>query len=205
MKLLTFRDYTDYRQQQIETNQAKLDWVAATEQEMRLITRYVRRMSPQAKFGLCHGVRNGWEVEQLRKLLDIDVLGTDISPTVGQFANCRQWDFHEIDPAWFGVVDFIYSNALDHSFDPRLALTQWRSCLRSGGFCFVQWTHHDNTVGGADCFGATKGEYISLLSELFDSVECVNAFSVYRRTKEWLRDVVTSASKRQCYLMICRR
>lgn len=204
MKLLTFRDYEDYRQQQVETNQAKLNWVAATTQEMRLIARYVRAITPAAQFGICHGVRNGWEVEQLRTLLDVDIVGTDISPTVSQFPNCRQWDFHEVDSAWLGRVDFIYSNSLDHSHDPHFALTQWRSCLRSSGLCFLQWTQHHNAVGGADCFGASKEEYIELLSNLFGSVECINTYSIYRRSREWLRTAVTGRSRRKCYLIICR-
>ena len=205
MKLLKFSTLDEYTRIQSETNEAKLDWVAATTAEMDFIAQQVRRWNPEAQFGICHGVRNGWEVEQLRQRLGVDVIGTDISPTAEQFPHCVQWDFHEVKPEWVGAVDFIYSNALDHSYDPALALQRWKSCLTGKGIVFLQWTHHHNETGGADCFGASLREYVAMLGEHFDVVESFNTYSLRRRWREQLRGWVRRVPVRRCYVLTCRQ
>src|SRR5262249_44726855 len=111
--------------------------------------------------GVCHGVRNGWEVRKFRELLGINVLGTEISDTAKHYLGVIQWDFHRVKKEWLQNVDFIYSNALDHSYDPSFCLHQWMKCLKPTGRCFIQWTvfHSEGDIDGADCFGASFHEY----------------------------------------------
>lgn len=104
---------------------------------------------------ICHGVRNGSEVAWLRNSLKIEVIGTEISDSATLFSDVIQWDFHNVKPEWIGAVDFIYSNALDHSFSPKACIAAWVSCLKAAGRLFVHWspTHDSKHFGlnGANC------------------------------------------------------
>jgi len=123
------------------------------------------------EFGICHGVRTGFENQELSRLLGIEVVGTDL---VGR-DQVLEMDFHEMKPEWAGKADFVYSNSLDHSHDPRLALHAWMCSLRPGGMLLIHIGigHEHLTLDAADCFGASKDEYRSLLEEFgkVDEVE----------------------------------
>ncbi|MEO5365082.1 MAG: class I SAM-dependent methyltransferase [Magnetococcus sp. WYHC-3] len=169
MKLTGFSSYEEYVRIQTLINKAKIHDVWACDKELRTVARLIRRINPQARFGLCHGVRNGYEVQKFRELLGFEVIGTEISETATQFPHVIQWDFHEVQPSWLGAVDMIYSNSWDHSFDPSHMLRQWLSCLSPQGRLVLQWTRqHDEegTVGtqGADCFGASLQELLDLVA-----------------------------------------
>lgn len=145
-----FNNYQEYVKAQTANNKYKLKlkpdihWI--TEQEMKILRQYIKQHIPKAKFGICHGVRNGWEVGKLRKL-GIEVIGTEISDTATQFKNVIQWDFHNVKEEWLGKTDFIYSNSLDHSYNPEYCIRQWLSCLTVNGLCFIEWTNsHDRAV-----------------------------------------------------------
>ena len=78
------------------------------------------------------------------------------SKTATEFPNTIQWDFHEVKPEWVNSVDFIYSNSFDHSYDPERCLNAWMSCIRPGGFCFLEHTssHEPRGANELDPFGA---------------------------------------------------
>lgn len=82
------------------------------------------------------------------------VLGTDISPMIAEKAKQRgveviEWDFHKVKPAWIGKASFVYTNALDHSYDPVMAIQKWLSCLTCGGILILEWTREGHSRGGA--------------------------------------------------------
>jgi len=136
--------YQEYIKAQITNNKYKLrtfpglHWIS--ELEMKVLLNYIKKHIPQAKFGICHGVRNGWEVRKFKKSLGIEVIGTEISETATQFPNVIQWDFHNVKKEWLNKTDFIYSNSLDHSYNPEHCLKQWLKCLSPDGLCFIEWT-----------------------------------------------------------------
>lgn len=133
-------------------------WVS--EQAIAAMVDFIRAHRPDARFCLCHGASSGTEQRLVKKRLNISVLGTELLADCAQFPDTIQWDFHEIKPEWLGAVDFIYSNALDHSPTPDVALRQWLRCLAPGGFCFIDWSegHSDAHVTAVDCFGASVAE-----------------------------------------------
>lgn len=177
MQLRKFKDYETYVEVQTTTNKEKLHKVWAQEDEIFQIASYIQVQIPQPTFGICHGVRNGWEVSKFQERLGIKVIGTEISDTATIFPNVIQWDFHQIKEEWVNNVDFIYSNALDHSYDPQFCLDQWMRCLKPTGRCFIQWTvfHSEGDIDGADCFGASFEEYQAFISrkyEIENTIEC---------------------------------
>ena len=133
-------DYGAYRLAQAEGNKGKLANVWVLEENIAFLADYIRRSVTNIKFGLCHGTRRGKEQQWFRQYLQCDVLGTEISDTVTQFPHTIQWDFHEAKPEWVGGVDFIYSNSLDHSYDPEKCLNAWMSCLTRDGLCIIEHT-----------------------------------------------------------------
>ena len=164
MELFTHLSEDRYIQAQILKNKKKLFVIASSDEELSAVALYIKTNIPAAKVGICHGVRNGYEVQQLRRLLGIEVFGTDIAPTANEFPNVIQWDFHDIKKEWIGKVDFIYSNSWDHSYDPERLFSNWMNCLRPGGGLFISWTPaHSAPVDEADCFSASLEELKSLL------------------------------------------
>ena len=67
-------------------------------------------------------------------------MGTEISDNANEYDNTIEWDFHNVKKEWIASVDFIYSNALDHSYDPNKCLNAWMSCIREDGLCIIEHT-----------------------------------------------------------------
>lgn len=157
-------DYERYREVQTAGNKRKLDKVWAVEENIAFLSEWLRaRMTPS--FGLCHGTRRGKEQEWFRKHLGCEVIGTEISDTATQFPHTIQWDFHEVKPEWVDAVDFIYSNSLDHSYDPKKALDAWMRCVRpDGGVCLLEHTSRHEHATELDPFGASIEEMPGLIA-----------------------------------------
>jgi|GEM_PF-4239293 len=126
------------------------------------------------KQGICHGVRTGDECRSLTTVLKVPVYGTDIGPISGEFM-FGNFDFHEQKKEWVGSFDFVYSNALDHSFNPGLALRVWREQLRDGGVLCLHYTfpHRTPEPDRADCFYGSLQEYIDLLATVTQGVDVI--------------------------------
>ena len=169
MKLHKFRSYRQYRRIQIKKNKDAINRNYAIPEVMDAVATYLKEHLPSATFGICHGAKNGLEVNALRDHLGIEVIGTDISPTAKKFDHMIQWDFHEIKEEWRGCIDFIYSNTLDHSIDPPMCLARWAETLRNGGLCILEWSpwHDENHSTPDDPFGASLEEYAGMLSKNF--------------------------------------
>jgi len=117
--------------------------------------------------GMCHGTRSGCEQKWLSEALGVEIWGTDISPLAAKNPNTFEWDFHEVKEEWRNKFDFIYSNALDHSYNPDKAVTAWLECIRPGGLCVLHWsTGHKNSTA-RDPFGASLEWYVKWLGNTY--------------------------------------
>jgi len=168
MRLFKHDGYQHYRNAQIRVNKKKLklgySWV--TIEEVKFLSDYIRKMIPDVKKGLCHGVRNGDEVRWFEDFLGIDVIGTDISPTIKSLGG-MVWDFHDINPKWTNSFDFVYSNSLDHAYDPEKAIRAWVDSISYRGIVIVQWTGNGSVLkcNEVDCFSASFEEYKEFFSK----------------------------------------
>lgn len=172
MATILFRSLQDYRAAQIATNARKLHSVFACETELQAIASdLLAHVHPIN--GICHGARNGWEVETLRNLLGCSVHGTDIAPTAGQHG-LIQMDFHTLPDGWEGYFDFVYSNSLDHAHDPATAVGNWVRSLRVGGRLYLSHCRNSERAQNlADCYGATLAEYETLVRGCCQHVKTV--------------------------------
>lgn len=149
--------YAEYRAVQIAANKAKLERVWADETTLGAIAADISARHPAGTTrGICHGARNGFEVDWLQRRLGGEVIGTDISDTATRFPNMVVWDFHEPNPAWEGRFDFVYTNALDQAAEPERALAVWTAQLAPGGCIYIEHTHSHGVEGAGemDPFGA---------------------------------------------------
>ncbi len=148
--------YDEYRATQIHHNKRKLDKVWADEATLRAIADDLKAHVAEPRRGICHGARNGWEVEALARLTGAAITGTDISETATQFPNMVVWDFQDENPEWAGVFDFVYTNSLDQAMAPDRALSAWARQLAPGGRIYVEHTMAHSAEGASemDPFGA---------------------------------------------------
>ena len=161
MKVVKSDSYDEYKQEQVKANKRKFENVWASEKELDMVVDAVS----DVEFGVCHGARNGAEVRYLRKKLGCEVVGTDISPTVRDVEHCIEWDMHEVKDDWIGEADFVYSNSIDHSYDPEKALRAWYTTLKDGGRCFVEW-HVHKKGNKCDCLLVTVEELRDLMTKV---------------------------------------
>jgi len=173
MKIYKHKNYKEYKKAQISKNKSKKNVVWIKPHELTLISKKIKQYIPDASFGLCHGVRNAFEVKKLRELLNIEIIGTEISPSAKKFPHTIQWDFHDIKDEWIYNVDFIYSNSFDHSYDPVLCLDVWMKCIKKRkGICFIHWSpSHVDKIDAADCFSASLKECRKMFNKKYQVVE----------------------------------
>jgi hypothetical protein len=117
------------------------------------------------KFGLCHGTRRGLEQKWFKDFLQCEVVGTEISDTATDFPDTIQWDFHQVKEDWINSTDFIYSNSWDHSYDPKLCIERWMSCLHQEGICILDYSfeHDAPATSELDPFGAPVQTLVYLI------------------------------------------
>ena len=174
MKIHKYKDYDEYRRTQIKANIQKLNHSWVVRDHIQFLASYLQEKVSPLRFGLCHGTRRGLEQSWFREFLGIEVIGTEISPTAKQFPHTIEWDFHDVKDEWVGAVDFIYSNALDHSYDPQKCLASWMQCVRPGGVCLIEWSKNHIESSSMDPFGATLDEYRQMIScdfQLLDEIQ----------------------------------
>jgi len=166
-------DYEAYKAIQTAANKAKIDWRSVQQSEIAYLCNALSDRGVKIRKVLCHGTRNGAEQQVFKQASGADVLGTEISDTATQFPMTIQWDFHEVKPEWAGAFDVIFSNSWDHSYDPKLAISRWLSCVAKGGALTLEWStiHGDTVASPIDPFRSSLPELISLLESLVANSE----------------------------------
>jgi len=166
MNIYKYKSKEQYRKVQEAGNIKKLDCVFVNEKVVNYLSEYIKENIKNPSFGICHGTRRGVEQKLFAEKTSAKVIGTEISLTATQFPDTIQWDFHDVKDEWINNVDFIYSNSIDHSYDPIMVLSQWLSCLKDNGLCFIEYTYFNKKFTKLDCFSASRDEMINLINEV---------------------------------------
>ena len=171
VKIYKYKNYDEYKETQIHYNKKKLHHVWADEGSLIEVSNFINEnVKKDIIKGICHGSRNGFEQEFFNKnIKNSNVVGTDISETAKNFKNSVVWDFHEINPSWIGQFDFVYTNSLDQSYDPKLALTTWLEQINNNGYIIIEHSeqHGVRSSGKMDPFGVEANFFPYLLSDWF--------------------------------------
>ncbi len=171
VKIHKYKNYDEYKDTQIYYNKKKIEHVWADEKTLEKIKDFlIENNSASIIRGICHGSRNGFEQNFFNKNKDrFYVIGTDISDTAENFKNSITHDYHEEKKEWLNNFDFVYSNSLDQSFDPRKALQTWLNQLKKNGFLILEHTDQHGVIasGKMDPFGVEANFFPYLLSDWF--------------------------------------
>jgi hypothetical protein len=171
--LHAYETFDEYRGAQITANYEKLDNIWADSQTLDALANYAQEhvSLTDSSLGICHGSRNGFEQAYLRERLGVNVVGTDISPSATRFPHSLEWDFHVPRDEWLGRAAFVYSNSLDQSFQPDVAVRTWLDQLEPGGVLFIEWSdgHGPGATSAMDPFGARPRVLPYLLVSWFGS------------------------------------
>jgi len=216
----TFDSYEDYVKAQdrktsnvLDLCRSGVDKKAVDDQDMKFLVDYMKdtmHLPFTHKFALTHGTRCGFEqkyfIEALKEKGEkVSVLGTEISPNATDFPYTIVWDFHKVKPEWEGHTDFVYSNALDHSYNPEHAIRQWMKEVAPEGVLILEhnyWhTRHNKDV---DLFGTSLEGYKELVKKAgnFKLVDVVkNPYRADAIVKERWRQV-GEADKATHYLIV---
>jgi len=191
--LHAYSSYEEYRRVQIYHNYRKLGRVWADAGTMDLLAESLRAMFGTGPIkGLCHGTRNGFEQNHLNaNHPGFAVIGTDISPSARDFPNSVEWDFHDVNPDWQGQFDFVYSNSLDQSWQPKAALETWLDQVRPGGVVVIEYSEEQSPLaaGAMDPFGVRPVAVPYVLADWFGhevSVSFRQSFKANIKKPNWL-------------------
>ena len=172
MKQYKYGSYKEYVKAQRKGYQKKKDRVWAREENIKAISDYLKDHGVMS--GICHGVRGGQEVDWFRLHLDAQVIGTEIGDAEGNYI--VQWDFNRPNEKWLSEFDFVYSNAFDHSFDPRMTLAVWLDQLKPGGVLIIETDERNEHTGDiskpvnpTDPTGLTLNELVQLMRDVSGS------------------------------------
>jgi len=192
MKLWKYKDYQEYVKSQVDgiykhptvRDNYNHQWFENEDiifLKEQVISPYFSKINVIPKFGICHGAKLGKENVEFEKQTGINFIGTDISIDSSIDMKLIKWDFHDVKDEWIENVDIIYSNALDHSYNPELCLSQWISCLTDRGICIVEHTHCHLDSTATDPFGATLQEYCDLILSVGGKVLEKKRFIIFTR------------------------
>jgi hypothetical protein len=171
VKIHKYKNYEEYKATQIFYNKKKINHIWADEFNLTKIADFLKKNINKKNIkGICHGSRNGFEQNFFNKnILNSKVFGTDISDTAIKYKDSIVWDFHKTKREWIDNFDFVYSNSLDQSFDPKTALTNWIQQINKNGYVIVEHTdqHSVRASGKMDPFGVEPNFFPYLITEWF--------------------------------------
>ena len=168
-KLIEIEQHSDYLGAQQQGYRVKPKSVWALEPNIAFLSDYINHSySGRIRFGICHGVRTGIEARWFAQHIPgCNMIGTDVGEGCEKDIGVINHDFHVLREDWIGCADFIYSNSLDHAWNPELALEVWAQSLTQSGVIILEHTsnHGPKYVGRRDPFGATLPKMVELILE----------------------------------------
>ncbi len=156
-----YSSYLEYLGIQKDAYFQKRNKTWATKETIKFISDFLLNIF-DIKKGLCHGSRTGKEVKMFRKYLNCeDIYGTEIAESRNKYI--IQWDFHDVKKDWINSMDFIYSNSLDHAYDPEMCVQIWCACLAEKGFLILEHSLQHVKSTSVDPFGITTDDLIAII------------------------------------------
>ena len=186
VKIYKYKDYNEYRETQIHFNKKKIDKIWADEETLEKVSIFLKKnINSSIIKGICHGSRNGFEQNFFNEKKEFEVIGTDISETAKDYKNSVVHDFHDEKKEWLNNFDFVYSNSLDQSFDPKKALQIWLDQIKQGRFIIIEHTDQHGVIssGKMDPFGVEANFFPYLLTEWFGHLISIKIIKGVKKNK----------------------
>ena len=171
VKIHKYNNYEEYKKTQVYFNKKKIDKVWADEKTLKTISDFLKSHISSANLhGLCHGSRNGFEQNFFNnEIKNSSIIGTDISETAINYQNSIVHDFHDEKVEWINNFDFVYTNSLDQSYDPKKALNVWLNQIKKDRYIIIEHSDQHGVIsaGKMDPFGIETNFFPYLLTEWF--------------------------------------
>jgi len=171
VKIHKYRNYKEYKDTQIYFNKKKINKVWADEKTLNEIIIFLEKNINSNKIkGICHGSRNGFEQNFFNnEIKNSSIIGTDISETAINYQNSIVHDFHDEKVEWINNFDFVYTNSLDQSYDPKKALNVWLNQIKKDRYIIIEHSDQHGVIsaGKMDPFGIETNFFPYLLTEWF--------------------------------------
>jgi len=184
-KIYKYKNLKQYIKTQVYFNKKKIDQVWADELNLKKISFFLKKnFKKKYLTGVCHGSRNGFEQKKLMQLLPKSkIIGTNISPTALCYPHTIQHDFHK--KKWIAHFDFVYSNSLDQSYNPKLALTIWLQQIIKDGFVVLEHSEQSGIIGQGkmDPFGVEANFFPYVLSDWFGHKISISMIKSIKKNK----------------------
>jgi len=167
-KVFVYESYDDYLK--IQKN-ASLERVGITwtqkDKIAYLCKNYLSLKFKKIKSGICHGARKENEILWFKSALKgCDVIGTDIIDRASNTLGLVQWDFNKENKDWQKRFDFVFSNSLNHSPDPKTTLYAWISQIKLSGIIIVEFNPQiETTLNKVSCFTFSIADLINDVRE----------------------------------------
>jgi hypothetical protein len=187
VKIHKYKNYEEYKETQIHYNKLKLNKVWADKDNLKLVSNFLKENIQSSNLkGICHGSRNGFEQKYLQEeIVNSEVIGTDISETAKNFENSFVHDFHEEKKEWLDYFDFVYSNSLDQSYNPKKALSTWLKQIKKDRYIILEHSdqHAVRASNKMDPFGVEASFFPYLLTEWFGHQLSIKIIKSIKRNK----------------------
>lgn len=149
----------------------------------------VKEMIVEPKIVGCMGIRSGAEYFEFPKYLpNAEIFGVDIAEKVVEVGkNCYCYDFNHLPKEWEGKFDLIYSNSLDHSFDIKETIQEWRRVVKKSGYILISFSSCEK-VTNSDRYAFSKEDVEELFSvdqfeivKVWDSVNTIAFYGLFKK------------------------
>ncbi len=192
IKIKPVTDEESYIQVQKEFNILKEDNIFESEETLYQLSDYIKlNTSSSLLNGICHGIRNGYEVFEFRKNLNTkEIYGTDIHfNEKNNDPYFIKLDFHEEVVEWKDKFDFVYTNSLDHAHDPLKCLKSWCHSLKDNGIIVINFTeaHTPAAAGDPEFFSFNVKSLVNLISNNISNLKLIDILS-YDIPQKYLND-----------------
>lgn len=197
MKTYKYKNYAEYVKCQIAANKKKFNNCWAIEENIKAIAKWIDKNIKFKSFrGLCHGVRQGFEVEWFEKYANVNMYGTDIGKTNNN-TYIIEHDFNKPMNNFIAKFDFIYSNSFDHAYDPEKTFNVWANQLQSGGVIILEYDRRQEHTGEiskgpnkVDPVSIRFEELIKLVPKWRKNAKIIEMLDMPIVTKEWRKAII---------------
>lgn len=142
--------YNDYLQKQITRAESKWgrkwDYDEIFKQTLHLSLDEIDDYIKDSESICCMGCRSGTEVFEFKERYpEAKVYGVDITDRVETIrthldVKISLQDFNHLPLAWADKFDLVFSNSIDHAFNPKQTIQEWYRVSKKGGYLFLEFS-----------------------------------------------------------------
>lgn len=147
--------YSQYIKDQITRAESKWgrkpDFDEIFKQTLRLTIDQVDDYIKNSRDICCMGCRQGTEVFEFKERYpNAKVHGIDITKNIDTIkthlsVHIELQDFNKLPDDWDNKFDLVFSNSIDHAFNPTETLQEWYRVTRDDGYLLIEFSTHPAT------------------------------------------------------------